>query len=222
MKERAYESLKNWIIYSKLKPGTPLNERELSEKLGISRTPLRENLQRLSYQRLIVSHPRKGIFVAPIDYDMIKSIFEVRMPLEKTAAAICARLAREEDIEALQKVIANSYQAQKEGDYENLIRLDQTFHEKIGEISRNEVLKEILEDLHNVCLRFWYIYQETVRCSYPSVETLEKVVKAIQNRDSEKAAILLGEHVMGFLPLFGQETTQSLRELSNFVIPPNP
>jgi len=219
LKEKAYQSIKNWIIYTKFKPGTPLNERELAERLGISRTPLREILQRLSYQRLIVIHPRRGIFVAPIDYEMVKSIFQVRVPLEQTAAALCAKMAKEEDIVVLKDIIRESYQAQKEGNYEHLIQLDQSFHEKIGEISRNEVLREILEDLHNICLRFWYIYQNMVQDSYPMVETLDKVVTAIQNKDPESAASLLGEHVLSFLPLFDQETTQGLKALSNYIGP---
>lgn len=219
LKEKAYQSIKEWILYTKIKPGTLLNERDLAKELGISRTPLREVLQRLSYQRLIMIHPRRGIFVTPIDYEILKSIFEVRVPLEKTAAALCARMAKEEDILSLQEIIAESYQAQKDGNYEYLIRLDQRFHEKIGEISRNEVLREILEDLHNICLRFWYINQNVVRNSFPKLETLEKVVTAIKNRDSESAASLLGEHVLSFLPLFDQETTQGLKVLSNYIHP---
>ena len=74
-KERIYRRLRDWIIYSELSPGAALNERELAEKLGISRTPLREVLQRLHYAGLVDWEPNKGIFVAPIDYLRIREIF---------------------------------------------------------------------------------------------------------------------------------------------------
>lgn len=215
LKKRAYESLKNWIIYTELKPGTPLNERELADKLGISRTPLREVLQRLSYQKLIIIHPRKGIFVAPIEYEMIRSIFEVRVPLERTAVALCAQRARDEDIRDLRQIIEQSYQASAMGDYEHLIKLDQRFHERIGETSRNPILKEMIEDLHNVCLRFWYLYQDSARDSYPQVDALDKIVTAIQHRNPRMAASCLSDHIMSFLPIFDQGATQLLKTLSD-------
>lgn len=65
-KEQAHERLKEWIIYSEFKPGTVLNERDRVP--GHQPYPLQEILQRLQYQRLIVIRPRKGIFVAPVDF----------------------------------------------------------------------------------------------------------------------------------------------------------
>ena len=97
-KKDIYECLKNWIIYSDLKPGEPIKERTLSCLFSISRTPLREILQLLSYQKLVVIKPRKGVFVAPIDLALIKAIFETRLPLEKRAVALAATRRSEEDV----------------------------------------------------------------------------------------------------------------------------
>jgi len=190
-KEQVYECLKDWIIYTELKPGTPLNERELAERFGISRTPLREILQRLSYQRLIVIRPRKGIHVAPIDYLNIKAIFEVRAPIEGKAASLAARRAGTDDIESLQKIISLSWEAREIEDYKRLIRLDQIFHERLGDISKNPVLKKIIEDLHNVCLRFWYLSIESIHEDYQSVEDLDRIADAIRKRNHELAAQVL-------------------------------
>lgn len=140
-KELVYEALRNWIMYADFKPGTLLSERELAKKFGISRTPLREILQRLSYQHLIVIKPRKGIFVAPIDYFNLKLTFEVRAPIEAKAASLATRRASASDIESLQKIVNLLYEAQKNNDFKRVIQLDQIFHETLGDISKNPVLR---------------------------------------------------------------------------------
>ena len=201
-KDEVYERLKNWIIFTQLKPGSPLNERKLAIDFGISRTPLREILQRLSYQHLLVIKPRSGIFVAPIDYFNLKSTFEVRAPVEAKAASLAARRASNNDIVALEKVINLSYKAQKKDDLKRLIQLDQIFHETLGDISKNPILRKIIEDLHNVCLRFWYLSIDSIPEDYQSVNDLERTVAAIRKGDQELAAKEIAQHVMRFSHLF--------------------
>lgn len=211
-KERAYEYLKEWIIYSELKPGTPLPERELAERFGISRTPLREVLQRLAYQRLIEIRPRQGIFVAPIDFLTIKPIFETRLPLERTAAALAAIRATEAELDHLATIVANMRQARDRKDYKRVIRLDGIFHVLLSKAARNAVMEDILEDLHNVCLRFWCV-NEQLDTEYGAVEELEQVMDALRARDPECAADLIGEHVWSFLLLFDEESARTLQNL---------
>lgn len=211
-KERAYECLKNWIIYSRLKPGEPLRERELAERFGISRTPLREILQRLAYQRLIDIRPRQGIFVAPIDLVTIKMIFETRLPLERTTAALAALRARDDELEQLDVIMDKLRQAEMDKDIERTIRLDEQFHVTMAKAARNEVMEEILEDLHNVCLRFWYVH-ERLGADYNVVEELEQVMDALRQRDAGRAADMIGIHVWSFLLLFDKESAKVLQSL---------
>jgi len=117
-------------------------------------------------------------------------------------ASLAARRAGANDIESLQKIINLSYEAKKADDRKRLIQLDQIFHEALGDISKNPVLKKIIEDLHNVCLRFWYLSTESMREDYQSVEDLDCIVEAIRKRDYELAAKLNAQHVMRFLDLF--------------------
>ncbi|MBW2057362.1 MAG: GntR family transcriptional regulator [Deltaproteobacteria bacterium] len=201
-KQEAYESLKNWIIYTDLRPGTPLKERELAKLFGISRTPLREVLQRLSYQHLVVIRPRKGIFVAPIDYINLRSTFEVRAPVEAKAASLAARRASPDEVESLQEIVDLSTQRRTRGDVKEVIRFDQMFHERLGDLSRNPVLKKMIEDLHNVCLRFWYLSIDSIPEDYTGLEDLGPIVEAIRKRDCGLAAELNERHVMRFLSLF--------------------
>ncbi len=212
-KEQAYERLKEWIIYSEFKPGTVLSERELAECLGISRTPLREILQRLQYQRLIVIRPRKGIFVAPIDFFTLRDIFETRLPLERSVAVLATQRINAGQMEALEGLVAAMREAQAAGDLKRQIRLDQSFHETLAEAAGNHVLAEMLEDLHNVCLRFWHLSREAQESHYGGIEELEQVTASMRRGDARESARLYAEHVLSFLDIFDSYTSNLLRRL---------
>ncbi len=213
-KERVYQCLKEWIIYSELKPGTPLNERELAQRFGISRTPLREVLQRLSYQRLLVIRPRKGIFVAPIDFFTVRDIFEARLPLERSAASLAALRATPEQMERMEMLVRSMYAARAAGDLKKHIHLDQAYHETLAEAAHNVVLGEMLEDLHNICLRFWHLSHEAREERYGGIEELEQVTAAIKRGDSNTAAHVHGVHVLSFLTIFDASAASLLQRLS--------
>ncbi len=212
-KERAYERLKELIIYSELKPGAALPERELAERFGISRTPLREILQRLAYQRLIEIRPRQGIYVAPIDFLTIKTIFETRLPLERTAAALAAMRASDSEIDHLGALVEEMRQAREAGDLKTVIMLDGRYHVFLSKTARNQVMEDILEDLHNVCLRFWCVNAQK-DAGYDVVDELERVTDALRKRDPALAANMIGEHVWSFLLLFDEESARTLQGLA--------
>lgn len=200
-KNEVYRNLKHLIIYNQLKPGSQLSERELSERFHISRTPLREILQRLQYQRLIKILPRRGLRVEPIDFLLIKSIFEVRSPIEAEAARLAARRATAKDIERLEEIVAAYYREVEDKNYIRQIELDQIFHETLGSVSKNPILEAMIEDLHNVCLRYWVLHYDSIREDYQGVEDLDRLVAAIRGRDHELAARLQSEHVERFLDI---------------------
>ena len=82
LKEKAYNLIKKNIIYLRFMPGDYLEEKKLSELLGVSRTPIREALARLENEQWVVSLPRKGIFVTEVDETMLNNIFEARKYFE--------------------------------------------------------------------------------------------------------------------------------------------
>ena len=82
LKEKAYDLIKRKIIYLEFMPGDYLEEKKLSEILGVSRTPIREALSRLETEKWVVSLPRKGVFVSEVDETMLNHIFEARKYFE--------------------------------------------------------------------------------------------------------------------------------------------
>jgi len=209
-KERIYRRLRDWIIYSELSPGTALNERELAEKLGISRTPLREVLQRLHYAGLVDWEPNKGIFVAPIDYLRIREIFEVRVALERTAVSLATARATSEQLDELEAILRQCYAATETDDYGHFIALDAAFHAKIRDIADNSYLSTLMDNAHNVALRFWYVYRKALSQTYRDTKNLKDVLDAMRDRDAARAAAAISAHVVGFLKAFHDQEIQAL------------
>ncbi len=196
-----YTCLRDWILYTTLKPGQKLNERDLAERFGVSRTPLREVLQLLSIQGLLNIRPRQGIFVAPIKTSQIRQVFEVRLPLEKTVAQLAAERATNTDIQELEELSGLSEEALQAGEFEQGIRLDAAFHDALSKASNNLVLRQTREGLHNICLRYWYLIREHYKPDEVEIGAHVKLVKAVKAHDPHQAAALHEAHVGHFLQI---------------------
>ena len=103
----AYERLLNAIDSGELAPGSRLLEAQLAERLGVSRTPVREALRRLEAQGLVTHEPHRGVVVAELDYDQLGELYAVREVLEGTAARLAARHASPEEVEVLREMVAS-------------------------------------------------------------------------------------------------------------------
>ncbi|ABC24525.1 GntR family transcriptional regulator [Rhodospirillum rubrum] len=209
-KEQAYRRLRDWIIYSELRPGSAIKERELAERLGVSRTPLREILQRLHYVGLVDWQPNIGVFVAPIDYGRIREIFEVRLALERAAVSLATVKATAAQIDDLDALLGRCRQAIDTGEYVTFISLDALFHEKIRDIAGNAYLATLMDNAHNVALRFWYLYRESLADTYHDIENLGLVVEAMRRRDAPAAANAIAAHIVGFLRAFHAQEIDAL------------
>ncbi|WP_319583085.1 GntR family transcriptional regulator [uncultured Pseudodesulfovibrio sp.] len=196
-----YTCLRDWILYTTLMPGQKLNERDLAQQFGVSRTPLREVLQLLAIQGLLNIRPRQGIFVAPIETNFVREVFEVRLPLEKAVARLAAERATTKDIKELRVLSDLSEEALKSGSYAEGIRLDAAFHDALSKASNNLVLRQTRESLHNVCLRYWYLILDRYQPDEIDLSAHLRLVEAVEERDSEKAAEIHGLHVSHFLQL---------------------
>jgi DNA-binding GntR family transcriptional regulator len=196
-----YTCLRDWILYTTLKPGQKLNERNLAERFGVSRTPLREVLQLLAQQGLLQIRSRQGVFVAPILTSHVREVFEVRLPLEKAVARLAAERAGEADISELEALSGLSEQALRSGSFEEGIRLDAAFHDSLSRAAHNLVLRQTREGLHNICLRYWYLILDRYQPDEIDLSAHIRLVEAVRARDTEEAAQIHGLHVSHFLQL---------------------
>ena len=98
LSDRAYYAIRELIVTLELPPGSVVSERELMERLGLGRTPIREALRDLARDRLVDVYPRRGIFVSGVDVGDIAGLSEVRVALESQAARLAAERRNDEDL----------------------------------------------------------------------------------------------------------------------------
>ncbi len=156
---QAYQVIEEMVITLKLAPGAIFSEAELSEQIGIGRTPLREALKRLEMERLVVSIPRRGIMVTPINLTDQLLLLETRRVLDRLIAFRAARRATVEQramFQSYARQICESAQTENLADY---LRLDYEFDELLTAAARNPFAAEATAPLHAHSRRFWYAYR---------------------------------------------------------------
>jgi DNA-binding GntR family transcriptional regulator len=148
--EEVADQLREKIFTHELPPGSWINEKELTEQFGISRTPLREALKVLASEGLITMKLRRGAYVTEVDNDEISQIFKVIALLEGNACKLVAQHATDKDLESLDAIHLKLEKAAADRDIEKFFDLNQEFHDKIQEIGGNRWMRKVITDLRQV------------------------------------------------------------------------
>jgi len=200
--DKAYEQLKQLIVQCELEPGTLIDERELMERLGVGRTPLREALQHLAQENLVDIVPRRGIFVAEASATDLAHVFELRTHLEGLAVQLAARRATPRHIAALEQFLT---EAAAEADCDDLqwnLETDRRFHELIAEAAGNPYLQQMLDRLYNLAVRLLYLSMTRMTLIREELSTYRTIVDAIEAHDEEKAEEAIRVHLrLSLIPL---------------------
>ena len=190
------DHLRNLIVEAVLTPGTKLNERELCETLGISRTPLREALKVLAAEGLIEISPNRGASVSKMSETEIWETFELMSGLEAMSGELaCDRITPVElaEIKALHyAMLACKAQNDLPGYYSR----NQAIHDKINDAARNSVLRQTYLGLNRrlKALRFKSNFQPTKWDS--AAHDHDEMVKALEARDGKRLAAILRQHLL--------------------------
>ena len=175
-----FEVLKKRIIELEMKPGDVINEKDLIAEFGVSRTPVREALIKLSQIELVEIRPRVGTFVTQIDLATVKSAYEVKKNLEALAAELASKRATPDEIKALYDIIERFSKYDIVKDYKLCIEDDQNFHEIIRTASRNEILIDILDNLNTKTARFLQSIQYVIENFEWFFESLQDIALEIK------------------------------------------
>jgi len=194
-----YEELKRRIIELEMKPGDPIIEKDLSLEFGVSRTPVREALIKLTQIDLVEFRPRVGTFVTQIDIATVKSAYEVKKNLEAFAAELAAKRATEEEIQTLFQIIDRFSTYDLVKDYKQCIQDDQLFHEIIRRASKNEILIDTLDMLNTKTARFLQSIHYVIQHYDGLIDSFKSIANAISNRDAVEARNQTEEHTRLFL-----------------------
>ncbi|WP_157963750.1 GntR family transcriptional regulator [Actinocorallia populi] len=194
--DTAYDAVRRMILSGTAAPGDRLGESELAERLGLSRTPVREALQRLAADGLVEVLPHRGArVVAWTDADLAE-IFELRSLLEPYAAARAARTGLDEaTIAGLRDLCAATEDAAARGDTAEVARLNSRFHAALIDASGNSRLPGMLSSVMHAPLILGTFHRYDPATMARSMGHHREVVDAIAARDPEWAASVMRSHV---------------------------
>ncbi len=192
--DQIFDRLENDILSGVYPRGTVLTEQALCEKLGVSRTPVREVLKRLA-QEHIVEDCGRGMLVLSMTSKDAEIIYEFRERIEGMAAAACATEIRDEDISALREIVdLQDFYAQR-GDSEKVKSLDSEFHKSIYRLSGSAVYYDTLMPLHTKTQKFRKATVESTGKAEQSAHEHRQILNAIAARNPEKAEEAMTAHI---------------------------
>jgi DNA-binding GntR family transcriptional regulator len=200
--ELAYQRIKDKIVSLELPPAAVIDEAELMRDLDLGRTPIREAVQRLAWENLIVIVPRRGMFIADINPSDLQKIFEVRVELEACAARLAAARATPEQIGEMQALFVGAEAIMQAGQHRELIALDHRAHQLLARAAHNEYLEETLERMFTHTLRLWLVSLHKIGRLRQMIEEHREVIAAIDARDAERAERVMRAHVEEFQKAF--------------------
>ena len=200
--EAAYRILKEKIVTLELPPASLLNEAELMAELGLGRTPIREALQRLALENLVVILPRRGTIVADLNMSDLQKIFEIRLELEVYTVQLAAERATPAHIAEMEALFAQADEIIHSGDYHQLIHLDHQAHRMLAQAAQNEFLEETLERLYTHVLRLWYVSLHKVSRLPEAIAEHRDIIAAVKVGDGQRAAQIMRAHITGFQTQF--------------------
>ena len=200
LKDHIYDVLREGILNADIYDADEdlrLDERQLAEQLGISRTPIREALARLAQDGLVEILPRRGAFIHRMTLDEILDMVVTWAALESMAAHIAARIAKESDIKALRNFAVCHSATTLSAEIDEYSDANIKFHQAIFDLSASPLLKSTTNGLfaHMFAVRRRAM-GENNRATHSVVDHMA-IVSALEARDSETASRLVREHTMG-------------------------
>jgi DNA-binding GntR family transcriptional regulator len=182
------------IVEHRLPPGTKLGEEKLAKVFGVSRTQIRQVLERLSHDSIVTVLPNRGAFVSSPSVEEAREVFAARRVIEQDLIRQAARVAQKADIQRLRQHVAQESAARAANDKRAIIRLSGEFHQVIADIAGNRFLAKTMRELETLTCLVIILYDapNVPACPYHEHSDL---VDAIEARDADRAAAHMVEHL---------------------------
>jgi DNA-binding GntR family transcriptional regulator len=200
--ETMYQTLRDRIIRHQYTPGHILNEKALAKEFGVSRTPLREVLMRLEWERMVRVIPRTGTMVAPIELGAIHRAFQVRIEIEELVGQLAGRGITPEGLTAIESLEDECRRLRSEPDLARLMDVEFQFRRLLYEAAGNDILSEISERLYQITVRVWFVvahhtpWEEEVASLE---EEIERTLAALKTGDPAQAAAIRRTYLLKFV-----------------------
>ena len=195
LQEETTRRLRDLIIRGELEAGARLNERELTEQLGISRTPLREATRRLASEGLVELLPHRGAIVAPIDAARVRDALEVMGALEAYAGEIACARATDAEINEIRALHFEMLADRAREDHQSYFARNQAIHFRIIDCARNEVLSQTYRVLNDRVRRVRYQANVNRQRWDQAIAEHEEILAALVARDAARLKRQLAGHL---------------------------
>lgn len=195
LRDVVFKTLRQAILIGDLKPGERLLEIQLAEKLGVSRTPIREAIRQLELEGLVTMLPRKGAQVAHITEKGMSEVLEVRLALDELSVKLACERITDEEIANLIETCAHFEKAIDSGDIKQIAAADVKFHDTILAASKNIRLSQMVNNLAEQMYRFRFEYIKDESGWTSLISEHRMIMDAIINRDANLAVSAIHLHI---------------------------
>lgn len=194
---RAHAAIRRRILTAELTPGSVVNERALMEGMGFGRTPVREALLRLASERLVVFKANQAIQIAPVGFEEVRELYEVRLHAERLAWRLWHRRRTGTDIEMLGRCFEATERLIAENRAAEIVNLDFDFHACAWRNAGNRFLAHHLYNLGGLSYRLWYLTKDrTPERMRAIARTHDPILAAFRGDDAEALDRAVAEHVI--------------------------
>lgn len=195
LRQQAYEAIKHKIVTLQLAPGSVIDESFLREELNLGRTPIREALQRLQYDKLVNIVPRRGMFVTEVSINDLPMLYESRVVLEAHIAEVAARRGSAEHWDEMDNLLTIDLNTTSQ---DELMMVDKRCHEIMFEAASNHFITDTLIMLYAQSHRLWYQYLSRVSHMTQAIQEHKLICNALRAGDGDLASELVEKHVRAF------------------------
>ena len=195
LRDVVFNTLRQAILKGELAPGERLMEIQLAEKLGVSRTPIREAIRKLELEGLVLMIPRKGAEVAKISEKSLRDVLEVRRSLEELAIELACQRMTDEEIDQLEQRQNAVKNAIHKGNAMNIAETDEAFHDVIYLGTGNDKLVQILNNLREQMYRYRIEYLKDSAVRRQLAKEHKAICEALRTHDRESALRYVYVHI---------------------------
>ena len=195
LRDVVFKTLRQAILTGELKPGERLMEIHLANKLGVSRTPIREAIRKLELEGLVTMVPRRGAQVAQITEKSMSDVLEVRRALDELAVELACLRITEEEKEQLKEACLNFEKIVITNDVHEIAKADVAFHDIIFAATGNGRLSQMVNNLAEQMYRYRYEYIKDEKQHDMLVKEHRKIYDSIVANDTDSAKEAIRIHI---------------------------
>jgi DNA-binding GntR family transcriptional regulator len=192
--DRVYDVIKSMVITFAIRPGERLNEVDLAKQLNVSRTPIREALNRLAIEGFLTTRLNKGFFVRSLDPHEAFSLYEFRSAIESAVVSIACERATADELQDIERFVHASKDTKDDVLAINLLKLDEEFHERLARATHNDEFVRTVRSINGRIHFIRWVDMQNARRTHTQNEHLQ-IVHALKRRDAKQASQLMRDHI---------------------------